>query len=181
MAVCLILSVQSAEHSVLIFLSPDSWSFLTFICSIVEIKPVMLSRQTATSCHIRNYRGWQTEKGKIVHADMTDKQVHSANRKPRWDRENGSCSLLKGLVPFHTTGILLPGLQITLFFKQFSTTRLTFSYCFQALFFFTHWFGQLHQETSRQYENLTAMTMSSTHMHKNTHTHISMTLWKRVA
>lgn len=93
----------------------------------------MLSGHTVTGCHIRITLLTDRER-KLVHADVTDKQLHSANRRPRWVWESGSRSLFKGLVPFYTTGILLPGLQITLFFKQFSTTCLTPSYCFQALF-----------------------------------------------
>lgn len=110
----------------------SSWSPLTFICHTVEIKPVILSIQTQL------FALWiiraDDREGKFVHAEMTDKQVHLANRLPRWVWESGNCSLFKGLVPFHTTGILLPGVQITLFFKQFSMTCLTSSHCFQALF-----------------------------------------------
>ena len=115
-----------------------------------------------TDCHRLPHLEWSLltgTEGKVVHADVTDRQVHSANRRPRWGWESGS---LRGLVPFYTTEISLPGLQITLFFKQFSTTCLTPSYCFSAFF--------SHSDLADYIRKLNTIWKSDRRRHTNMHT-----------
>lgn len=152
-----------------------SWSLLTFTFNTAKIKHVLLSRQTATSCHIWGYRVWWTERLKqFMQTWLTSTSIRLIDG-PGESGTIGSLSLLKGLVPYHTTGILLPSLQITLFFKQFSTTCLTPTHCFQALFF-TQRFGRLHQEVS---DNMKIRQRCYVE-HTRKYAHIYIPLWKRV-
>lgn len=72
------------------------------------------------------------------------KQVHEASRRPRW--------VWEPVLLLCTTGTLLPALQITLFFKQFSMTCLASTYCFQALFYTLIWPEALYNKKNETHK-----------------------------
>lgn len=94
---------------------------------------------------------------------MTDRQLHPANRRARWVREDGSTRART----FPHSWDFITRSPDNIVLQTVFHDPCDPSYCFQA-HFFTQRFGRLHQEASGQYENLTAPTIERTHAHLHT-------------